>query len=65
MFVPKPLIYKAKRQTPATEHQKERLRELMQERGLKDTVCWETLTRSEASRLQDQIRTGRLSVSPR
>ena len=65
LFVPKPLIYKAKRQTPATEHQKERLRELMQERGLKDTVCWETLTRSEASRLQDQIRTGRLSVSPR
>lgn len=65
LFVPKPLIYKAKRQTPATEHQKERLRELMQERGLKDTVRWETLTRSEASRLQDQIRTGRLSVSPR
>lgn len=26
LFVPKPLVYKAKRQTPATEHQKERLR---------------------------------------
>ena len=25
LFVPKPLVYKAKRQTPATEHQKERL----------------------------------------
>ena len=63
LFVPRPLIYKAKRQTPATEHQKERLRELMEEYCIKDTICWETLTRSEASRLQDQIKAGKLSIS--
>ena len=50
LFVPKPLVYKAKRQTPATEHQKERLRELMEQYGRKDSISWETLTRSEASR---------------
>ena len=58
LFVPKPLMYKAKRQTPATEHQKERLRELMEQYGRKDSISWETLTRSEASRLQDKIRAG-------
>ena len=58
LFVPKPLVYKAKRQTPATEHQKERLRELMEQYGRKDSISWETLTRSEASRLQDKIRAG-------
>ena len=58
LFVPKPLVYKAKRQTPATEHQKERLRELLEQYGRKDSISWETLTRSEASRLQDKIRAG-------
>ena len=58
LFVPKPLVYKAKRQTPATEHQKERLRELMEKYEMKDSISWETLTRSEASRLQDKIRAG-------
>lgn len=56
LFVPKPLVYKAKRQTPATEHQKERLRELMEQYGRKDSISWETLTRSEASRCR--IRSG-------
>ena len=56
LFEPKPLVYKAKRQTPATAHQKERLKELLEQYGITDTVCWETLTRSEASRMQDQIR---------
>ena len=64
LFVPKPLVYKAKRQTPATEHQKERLRELMEQYGRKDSISWETLTRSEASRLQDKIRAGNFEVSP-
>lgn len=62
LFVPKPLVYKAKRQTPATEHQKERLRELMEQYGRKDSISWETLTRSEASRLQDKIRAGNFQV---
>jgi DNA polymerase-3 subunit alpha (Gram-positive type) len=60
LFEPRVLTYKAKRQTPATAHQKERLREFMEERQIAaDTVCWETLTRSEASRLQDQIKFSR------
>ena len=63
LFVPKPLVYKAKRQTPATVHQKERLKELLEQYGLEDTICWENLTRSEASRLQDKIRAGKFSVS--
>ena len=63
LFVPKPLVYKAKRQTPATAHQKERLKELLEQYGLKDTICWENLTRSEASRLQDKIRAGKFAVS--
>lgn len=56
LFVPKPLVYKAKRQTPATAHQKERLKELLEQYGMEDTIAWEVLTRSEASRLTDQIR---------
>jgi DNA polymerase-3 subunit alpha (Gram-positive type) len=61
LFEPRVLTYKAKRQTPATAHQKERLRQLLEERQIAaDTVCWETLTRSEASRLQDRIKSGML-----
>ena len=56
LFEPKPLVYKAKRQTPATAHQKERLKELLDQYGMEDTIAWEVLTRSEASRLTDQIR---------
>ena len=57
LFVPKPLVYKAKRQTPATEHQKERLRELLEQYGRKDSISWETLTRSEASRIRSGLET--------
>ena len=49
----RPLIFKVKRQTPATAHQMERLRELREKYQIQDEICWETLTRSEASRLQD------------
>lgn len=56
LFEPKPLVCKAKRQTPATAHQKERLKELLDQYGMEDTIAWEVLTRSEASRLTDQIR---------
>lgn len=56
IFVPKQLQYKAKRQTPATKHQIERLQELREEKGITETINWETLTRSEASRLQDKYR---------
>lgn len=50
---PRLLVCKIKRQTPATAHQLERLKELREKYRIKDEICWETLTRSEASRLQD------------
>ncbi|MGN0415722.1 MAG: PolC-type DNA polymerase III [Agathobacter sp.] len=50
---PKRLLCKIKRQTPATPHQVERLKELREKYRIRDEVCWEVLTRSEASRLQD------------
>lgn len=53
---PRLLTYKAKRQTPATAHQKERLKELLEQYPAEEPICWETLTRSEASRLYDKIR---------
>ena len=53
---PKPLVYKAKKQTPATKHQVERLMEFRQEHDISDEVPWETLTRSQASRLYDEYR---------
>ena len=53
---PKPLIYKAKRQTPATAHQKERLREYREAHNITDPINWETLTRNEASRMYDNYR---------
>ena len=52
----KPLIYKAKKQTPATKHQKERLKEYIEKKDLNgkiEQINWETLTRSQASRIQD------------
>lgn len=59
LFVPRPLRFETKRQTPATAHQKERLKTLMGQYGITEPVCWETLTRSEASRMEDRIRTKR------
>lgn len=54
LFLPRELTYKAKRQTPATAHQIERLREYRALHDIHDEISWETLTRSEASRLQDK-----------
>lgn len=53
-FMPKDLVYKAKRQTPATERQKKYLRQYAGWAGLELPEGIETLTRSEASRLTDQ-----------
>ena len=52
----KPLVYKAKKQTPATAHQVRQLRELMAEYGIADVISWDNLTRSQASRLYDEYR---------
>lgn len=54
LLVPRELTYKAKRQTPATAHQIERLREYRAQHDIHDEISWEMLTRSEASRLQDK-----------
>ena len=54
LLIPRELTYKAKRQTPATAHQIERLREYRAQHDIDDEINWETLTRSEASRLQDR-----------
>lgn len=54
LLIPRELTYKAKRQTPATAHQIERLREYRAQHDIHDEINWEALTRSEASRLQDR-----------
>lgn len=54
LFVPRELTFKVKRQTPATAHQIERLREYRAQHDIRNEINWETLTRSEASRLQDK-----------
>ena len=50
------LVYNAKKQTPATAHQIQRLKEYMAEHEINDVISWETLTRSQASRLYDEYR---------
>lgn len=54
-FAPKPLVYKAKRQTPATKMQKIHLKELADYHKIELDVSIEKLTRSEASRLTDRL----------
>lgn len=51
---PVPLVYHAKKQTPATAKQVERLKDYMKKKDISDVINWETLTRSEASRIQDK-----------
>ena len=54
-FVPCPLIHKAKREQPATKRQKEYLQDLIKCHRIDITLQTDTLSRSEASRLIDQI----------
>ena len=55
MFTPKALQYKVKRQTPATRVQKNHLKELIDYHKINTEVPWESLTKSEASRITDRI----------
>lgn len=55
IFEPKPLLYKAKKQTPATERQKKHLKELADYHKINLNLSWNTLTRNEASRQVDKI----------
>lgn len=56
LFCPKPLIYKVKRDQPASKAQKERLYKLIAQHKLILDADVEMLSRSEASRLTDIIR---------
>lgn len=55
-FRPKKLIYKAKKDGPATNSQKERLYRLINQHNITLDVDVEMLTKSEASRIIDQLR---------
>lgn len=59
LFAPSPLSYQVKRDTPATKAQKEQLVRLLEQKKLVLPVGIERLTRSEASRYVDQIKSGR------
>jgi DNA polymerase-3 subunit alpha (Gram-positive type) len=51
---PVPLMYRAKKQSPATPKQLERLKEYRKAHHIEDEINWETLTKSEASRIMDR-----------
>lgn len=55
VFVPYPLIYKAKKQSPATGRQIGHLRELAEYHNVVLNLNWETLTKNEASRQIDRL----------
>lgn len=57
-FHPKPLLYKAKKQSPASKRQKKRLKELVDWHKIELNVEIDSLTRSEASRITDKILAG-------
>ncbi len=51
---PVALSYCAKKQSPATKRQVERLKEYRQAHQIEDEINWENLTKSEASRMMDK-----------
>lgn len=53
-LTPEVIQYKVKKQTPATKHQVERLKEILTYFNISDEIAWDTLTRSQASRRIDQ-----------
>lgn len=54
-FVPRPLLYKAKKQSPATERQKQYLKRFAQYHGIELPELAADMTKSEASRLTDRL----------
>lgn len=51
---PRQLEYHAKKQSPATPRQIQRLKEYREKHQIADEINWETLTKSEASRIMDK-----------
>lgn len=54
-FLPKPLLYKAKKQSPATERQKQYLKKIALYHGINIGMLSPSMTKSEASRLTDKL----------
>ena len=54
LLKPELLVYKAKRQTPATRQQIKRLEEYRRRYSITETIDWQSLTRNEASRIHDR-----------
>ncbi len=54
VFIPKLLQVRAKKQTPATAHQVERLKEFRAIHGITEEIYWDVLSRNEASRIMDR-----------
>ena len=54
LFEPKQLVYHAKKQTPATAKQIQRLKEYIHLHQITDEINYDCLTRSEASRIMDK-----------
>ncbi len=63
LFLPTTLSYQVKRDTPATKAQKEQLVRLLEQKNIRLFVDIERLTRSEASRYVDKIKSGQLSAA--
>lgn len=61
LFQPVALSYQVKRDTPATKAQKEQLYRLLEQKRINLPVDIEQLTRSEASRYVDKIKSGQIS----
>lgn len=53
-FEPRELTYRAKKQSPATPRQVQRLKEYRENHQINDEINWENLTKSEASRIMDK-----------
>ena len=53
-FEPRELTYRAKKQSPATPRQIQRLKEYRENHQINDEINWENLTKSEASRIMDK-----------
>lgn len=63
LFVPKELQAEMKRDIPATKHQKKLIYQLIKQHKISLDVDVERLTKSEASRLENRIRTGQFGIA--
>lgn len=63
LFHPQELRYSVKKDTPATKAQKERLGRILEQHGLVLDRDMDKMTKSEASRLTDQILSGKIPGS--